>query len=614
LSDAPASAGASASRVRTRPANEPRRRLRRVAKIALLVAGAWLFIASVCLVAGFLYARAGLHHVQRATRELAPEDLVVGDKLAPLRAARNDFSYAQRLTGLPFVRVLSPVPFVGRQVRAAHTLGTAAHEVLDAGVDAVERSQQGIAGFKRGGEARVDGMRLMASIARDSRRRVADIDLGSGSGLVGPLADARAEFRHRLPDLERALGDLGTAANGFADFLDGPRFYLLLAANNNEMRVGSGALLSTTVLMTYHGDLALMSQVPTAKMRLGPRRAEQVPMTPDQAALWGWLAPNDEWRNLGASPRFPTTATLATRMFGVLNPTVNVDGVLALDPVALEHLVDATGPVQVGRKPLSGDALLRYILVGQYQGADVFDTRQNARRDALGTLAHDAIAQIDKGKWDTHNFIAGLRAAARGRHVLAWSKHPSEMKAWKIAEIDGSVGRDSLVVGLHNRGGNKLDTFMLVHNKLHTTRVADGWDVAVDVTLGNTTPTGLPRYVAGPYPKAVGGGRNVYQGMVVLYAPGRTDGIQVTRTYGTGSPLVVAAGRDGPSRVIAVQVKLRRNELDRLHFTFHLPKSAKQLVVEPSARYPSETWEYDAGRITGPVIWADTEAQTVPLR
>jgi hypothetical protein len=180
--------------------------------------------------------------------------------------------------------------------------------------------------------------------------------------------------------------------------------------------------------------------------------------------------------------------------------------------------------------------------------------------------------------------------------------------------VDGRMTRDSLAIGLHNRGGNKLDTFIGVDNVVSTKRVADGYEVSVTTTVGNLTPLGLPRYVAGPYPKSVGGGRNVYQGLLVAYVPGSADGIQVTRELGAGDPLIVAAGRDGPSRVVAVQVKLRNRQRDRLRFTFRVPKSVTKLVVEPSARYPSVIWQYDAGRMTGPVKWADTEAQTVRLR
>jgi hypothetical protein len=575
------------------------------------IGGLWVVLAVALLFAAWMYARAGLAHVERATRELAPEDLVVGDNLGPLRAARADFEMAERLSGFPAVRVLGAVPFVGRQVRGAHTLGAAAADVLDAGVDAVERSRDGIDGFREGGPARVEGMRLMASIARRSRERIAGVDLGSSSGLVGPLARARNDLSAELPDLEDALADLDDAATGFAEFLAGPRTYLLFAANNNEMRLGSGAFLSTSVLLTDNGDLTLFPPRPTATLRLGPLRAGAAPLDPDQAQLWGWLAPNDEWRNLAASPRFDTTAKLSKRMLDVLRPDLRIDGVLALDPVALQELVGATGPVHVGRRSLSGERLLKYVLLDQYRGVEFFDTRQRARRDALGTLAQQAVDHLDDGEWNAGALVRALRGAARGRHVLAWSRHPNEEKAWQIAEVDGRMQRDSLMVGLHNRGGNKLDVFMGVDSHIRTKRVADGTDVSVTVTLGNVTPDGLPRYVAGPYPGSRGGARNLYQGIATIYVPSSAAGIQVTRTHGTSEPHIVAAGLDGAHRAVGVQVRLASGQRDRLRFDFHLPERVRALTVEPSARFPNIHWTFEPDAWWGGQRWNDTEAHTV---
>jgi hypothetical protein len=176
--------------------------------------------------------------------------------------------------------------------------------------------------------------------------------------------------------------------------------------------------------------------------------------------------------------------------------------------------------------------------------------------------------------------------------MLAWSKHPSEQRAWEIAEVDGRLRDDSLFVGLHNRGGNKLDTFVSMANHVDARATAGGTDVTVTVDLHNKAPAGLPRYIAGPYPGSIGGGRNVYQGIAAMYVPGSVTGIQVTRPGSDERVLIVAAGRDGPHRVVGVQVKLRRGARDRLRFTFHVPASVRTLTVEPSARVPAVPWTF----------------------
>ena len=128
-----------------------------------------------------------------------------------------------------------------------------------------------------------------------------------------------------------------------AQLLQGPRNYLLLAANNSEMRVGSGAFLSVGVLSTADGSL-----------HLGPVRSiidfnlpdDRVPLTGDLADRWGWLEPNREWRNLASSPRFDANAELATQMWKA-STGQDVDGVMAIDIDALRAMLAATGPVVV---------------------------------------------------------------------------------------------------------------------------------------------------------------------------------------------------------------------------------------------------------------------------
>ena len=117
----------------------------------------------------------------------------------------------------------------------------------------------------------------------------------------------------------------------------------MLAANNSEMRVGSGTFLQIGLLTIDHGSLKLdamrsFSDYPVPK--------GEVPLTGDFADRWGFLEPNTEWRNLGSSPQFPSQAELASGMWKAATGKP-VDGVLALDVVALKDLLAATGPVRL---------------------------------------------------------------------------------------------------------------------------------------------------------------------------------------------------------------------------------------------------------------------------
>src|SRR5207249_1363112 len=120
-----------------------------------------------------------------------------------------------------------------------------------------------------------------------------------------------------------------------------PHRYLLLVANNGEMRAGSGMFLVAAPLQTDRGKVTLGPVHQTADIAVD---SDEVPLTGDLADRWGWLHPNREWRNLGASPRFDVTAPLAAKMWKAKTGE-DVDGVLALDVESLRKVLAVTGPI-----------------------------------------------------------------------------------------------------------------------------------------------------------------------------------------------------------------------------------------------------------------------------
>ena len=137
--------------------------------------------------------------------------------------------------------------------------------------------------------------------------------------------------------------------------LRGPSKYLVLAANNAEMRAGSGTLLSAGILTVQDGKFSLGDMRSTGDLTL-PSGA--VPVPGALAALWGFVDPTQDLRNLGTSPRFDVTGPLGAQMWKSLTGE-QVDGVLALDPVTLQALIAAEGPVTVDGVQLNADNVVQ---------------------------------------------------------------------------------------------------------------------------------------------------------------------------------------------------------------------------------------------------------------
>lgn len=569
-----------------------------------IVAGSWLLVALLAVVLAWRDARSGLARLEEAQSTLTTEGLVAGEGLDLLLAARTDFARAQARTASAILSPLRAVPVLGDQLRSAGALSGAARDVLDIGLSAVAGASEAVDDARAGGSARIDALRRMGAVAAEASERLDGVDLGADRSLAGPLGGARQRFDERLGDLRDAVVDLEDAALGFADFLEGPRTYLLFAANNNEMRIGSGTFLSVGLLFVGDGELELSPMTPTGHLLLTDEQAAQVEMEPDFEAMWGWIRPDREWRNLAASARFDVTARLALEVVDARSPGAGaqIDGVIALDPVALGALVEATGSIELGGVPVEGSQVVPLLMFMQYLEVEGFDDPQAERREGLSDLARAAIERLDSGDWEPARLVGELSRAVAGRHVLAWSRHASEQRAWRAAGVSGEVDESSLVFGLHNRGGNKLDQFIAASGTITTVPASGGTEVVVEVHLENRTPEGLPSYIVGPYPGAVGAAEGVYQGIAVFELPGSAEVLEM-RDLGWG----VDEGRDGPLQVVTTYVKLPRGEHADLRLRFLLPDGSSELRVEPSARVPPVSWRY------GDEAWSDAEARELDL-
>jgi hypothetical protein len=161
------------------------------------------------------------------------------------------------------------------------------------------------------------------------------------------------------------------------------------------------------------------------------------------------------------------------------------------------------------------------------------------------------------------------------------------------------------MVSLLSQGGNKLDQF--VSTSVHVTSKATtvGIDVTLTVDLANTTPTGLPKYVAGPTNSpedpTLGAPEGVYAGILSVDVPGPAGGSKINN----GAVPAIAAGADGNNRVIAGRFSIARGQKETFTVTFTLPRSGGTMIVEPSARIPSEQWTF------GKSHWTDDSAHTI---
>lgn len=574
-----------------------RRRLLLLAAVAVVV---WAALVVVFLIRLASDLKTGNDAASAARDQLGAEQVADQEPLPELRTAAKRFGAAHDRAGGLVLAPLRVLPVIGRQLRSVDALSGAAATVADAGVDAVERAGAVFEDPAAAGRARIAQVRELRDVIDDVATRLETIDdLGPVNGLLAPLADARNDLSEELGDARRTLGKARAGADAALALVTGPRRYLVLAANNAEMRAGSGMWLQGGTLVTADGDLELQDMV-SLHNDADPPDAAVVPVG-DLASRWGFLNPGNEWRNLMASPRFPESAQLAVQMWRAAGRG-EVDGVIAVDAIGLQAIVAATGPVETDAGTMDEDRIVRHLLHDQY--LSLGDTtgqqgRANAeRREGLAELATAAVAAIDAGDYPASTLIRTLGDAISGRHLLAWTGDPVEQAGWEAAGMGGDLRSDSLLVSVLSRGANKLDPFLEIEADLAVEPTRGGWEVTVELELTNTAPEGEPPYIAGPF-----GGLDLdpgeYRGILAVNVPGAAQ-----HSAFDGVEHLAVAGGDGRTRVVGFQLDLPRGESRTAVLRFRLPHGAEHLVVEPSARVPAITWHY------GSSTWQDSASRT----
>lgn len=555
----------------------------RLVDLVLVALVLWLLLCGATLRRARSEAAAGVAAVRHAERFLAPADLVRGRALRPLTEAGVAFRRSHRGLNHPVLAPLRILPIMGRQIRSASALTGAATEVAGIGGRAVRDARTALEDRPASGPDRVSTLRRVAAVAARAGRELDGVDLGPGRALVGPLEGRRAELAQRLDEAQVAMVKASRVATGLADLLGGPKRYLVVAANNAEMRAGSGMFLSVGELSFAEGRMTLGEFRPTGDLVLDPAVAPPIE-DPDLQARWGWLNPNREWRNLAASPRFAASAQLAARMW-VANGGAPVDGVLMLDPVALQALLSSTGPVKAGGRTISADEVLPLLLHDQYADIETLaDADQAGRRELLGSIAASTIGALEGEDLDVASLSTALRNAVQGRHLLAWAPDDRSQLVWETAGVSGALEADSLVVSVLNRAGNKLDQFLEVDAHLRIRRSKGQGQGELRVTLRNRTPEGEVGYIAGLNP-ASGVAPGDYSGLLSVNLPGFVEEVKVE-----SAPTFAAAGPDGPTTVVAWPVRIDRGSSVTEVIRFRLPAAADRHVVEPSARVPAIEW------------------------
>lgn len=425
-----------------------------------------------------------------------------------------------------------------------------------------------------------------------SRARLRALD---PDNLIPPVSIALKEVTKELGELHEDLGPAANMSRLLPSMMgsDGPRNYLVLVQNNSEVRATGGLPGALAVLTAHDGKIELTEQSSGSAMgRFNP----PVPVDPDQVEIYT--------SRLGAyisdvnlTPDFPTAAKSAKSMWEARKGT-HIDGVIALDPVVLSHLLEAIGPVRIPESSLvqhrSGlpteltDKNVVQTLLSDVYSAFESNTSQD---EYFARITQEVFAGLTSGQPKSKALIGALTKSTDENRVLLWSSRSDEQTILEKTSLAGSttgpsVGGAAFGAYFNDGTGAKMDFHVKRNVQLVKECPQGGYDVIkVRVTMSNNAPLDA----AATLPKSVTGGGlygippGTVQTNIIAYGPAQAH-IETAQQDGTKTPFASHFDRGRPVGVLAA--RLQPGQSTTVEFTFGKIVQSEEptLVMTPSVQ------------------------------
>lgn len=565
-------------RAASRARHARRRRRQKLVSRSLLAAG--LFILAGGAWVGWRAYQA-YSHLQAASAEVSTvqdqlKDITSIDRTsvaATVSELQADSGAARSAVNDPFYRAATLIPFLGVNLGAVRdvtlTVDSLATDVMPALTDIAQTLQPiNLAptdgAIDLGPVERISPTLQNADAAMSrAQETMASIDR---TAVVQPVGDAVLALWKKLDQAAAVTGPAAKVARLLPPMLGStaPRTYLVAFQNPGEPRATGGIFGFFALIRADRGKVTVLDQGPTGRT-LGIFGPPIAALSQNEQNLYGnGMAEFPQDVNL--TPDFPTAARLFMDMYQLRTGTA-VDGVLAIDPVALSYLLKGAEPVDIGDgATISAETVVETLLSTAYQK---FDEGDQSGRDAfLANAASKAFGEVMARHNDAAGVLSGIRRAVDERRLLLYSSHEEEQSDIAATSIAGVLNTDSAVptIGVFLNDGTMAKLGYYLSNEVHVTTGACRSDgrrqLQVRVVMHYNAPkAGLPSYVLGT---SVDGQHYTLKTNVMVFAP--LGGGIVSSAERDGTSVGIARGEDLSREVGTVTVEMAPGTTTELAF------------------------------------------------
>jgi hypothetical protein len=410
--------------------------------------------------------------------------------------------------------VAENIPAIGSDISKVRTLVSVSRDLSTKVVTPAAESLNGVSmgTIFSGGKIDVEALTSLCNTVAQVQP-----EIESAASRVDALGTASMdEIDGPLQKVKTTLDTLNAATKGLSEITptlpamlgaDGARTYLVVAQNNSEIRSTGGFPGSRMTLTIDNGQIEMGDFEAVGDHFANgtiPLTDEESTVVTDIMQTGASFAPGD----VNAVPSFPRAAQLMEwcwekRGYG------NVDGVIAIDPVFLQSLLQLVGGVTTSDGTVVDGTNAAEILLNKTYYLPT--SEQDPFFSEVAGLALDKVMD-SLGSVSMTDLAKTLGDGVEQGRFLVYMDNADEEATITTLGADGEVNTDpaSPVTGfyIYDKTGSKLDWYLDMRSQVSAPTVnSDGSkSYTVTVTLGNTTTLeqmedGLPGYITGVTPE-----------------------------------------------------------------------------------------------------------------
>lgn len=392
-----------------------------------------------------------------------------------------------------------------------------------------------------------------------------------------------------------------------------PKTYLVTVMNPAEMRASGGAPLSLAFIRFQKGKMSIPVQGTTSELT-----------NTNQLTLWDKL-PGDPWQGVGPqrfvnanfNPSFPVSAEQLIRA-SPSNFGQTVDGVIAIDMVAVSHMLQVTGPIQTkGYGALTAANVTQKLVIEAYKNGGQDAASIAARHEVNSQLMTTMLSRLSSGGGLVGK-AKSLGAAVQGRHLQMYFRDPSLQSLVIKKALGGAVALPDpgnlSAVYTQNTNQSKMDVFQQRTVK-ETVQLQEDGSAVVHRTVSLTNAS--PAFLGKGKDLKIGYETRWAGSLVINLMPKGAELTQEPAASASGAPVTVSGIKEGVDQAARTysqaSVLLPPKASTTLSWTYVVKDAAKREgaalrlldYVAPQAVVNAPTFEL---QVIAPKGWRATAA------